>query len=111
MDEDRLDHDFCPSTSYCRTCGQHVELVAYRGLRCLRESDTKTVVAMSHRRFADIGEAAWLDAMMELPEEIEGSGAAIELYITDAVRESLSLIEERMRLERQRAIRGSSLDE
>lgn len=107
MDEERLDHDFCLDTRYCRHCGQHIELVAYRGLRCLRMSDLGTVVAMSHRRFSQMGEKAWLDAMMELPEECEDSGAAIELYVTDAVEKALCHIEERMRLERERAIRGT----
>lgn len=46
------DHDYCNKTDYCRVCGQHRDYASYHGVVCI--GNKTNVLAMSHRRFAEI---------------------------------------------------------
>ena len=107
-----LAHKFCLITNYCKVCGQHRELVLFRGQPCLTASQRKNVVAMSARRAIEVGEQRTAEVLSELNEELllmddEDLGQ----YVKDRVDEVLEPIKARLREQRERICRASSSED
>lgn len=96
-------HQFCIITKYCKVCGQHRELVMYRGQPCLTKEQRESVVAMSHRRMIEVGEQRTAEVISELDEaDLLMDDDDLGEYVRDRVKEVLGPIEERLRADRER---------
>ena len=100
---DEHHHDFCLVTHYCKTCGQHRELVLYLGQPCIDPADAGTVVAISHRRALEVHEERWAHVLSELDDDdLALDESTLEMIARDRHSEAMEDLEKRMRLERLR---------
>ena len=105
------EHDYCVITSYCKTCGQHRELLLYRGQPCLDPSQVGTVVAFSHRRALEVHEERWAHVIAELEDDdLMLDADSLEMIARDRHSEYMDPIEARMKQERIRAALNSEED-
>lgn len=105
--KDVLAHQFCIITNYCKICGQHRELVLFRGQPCLTKDQRENVVAMSARRHIEVGEQRTAEVLSELDEEmLLMDDEDLGQYVRDRVDEVLGPIKERLREQRERICRG-----
>ena len=107
-----LAHQFCIITNYCKVCGQHRELILFRGQPCLTKKQAHNVIAISARRAIEVGEQRTAEVLSELDEEmLLMDDEDLGQYVRDRVDEVLEPIKQRLKEQRERVCRGSTAED